>query len=55
LATVKIPSQPQLELSVSIGVAELREGDDPATWLARADAALLRAKQTGKNRVVLAA
>ncbi|HEY6881474.1 MAG TPA: GGDEF domain-containing protein, partial [Polyangiales bacterium] len=55
LATVKIPSQPQLSLSVSIGVAELREGDNPATWLARADAALLRAKQTGKNRVVLAA
>ncbi len=55
LATVKVASQPQLNLSVSIGVAELREGDDPATWLSRADAALLRAKQTGKNRVVLAA
>jgi diguanylate cyclase len=55
LATTKIPSHPELNLSVSIGVAELREGDDPASWLSRADAALLRAKQTGKNRVVLAA
>jgi PleD family two-component response regulator len=36
-------------------VAELRAGDDPSSWLMRADAALLRAKQQGKNRVVLAA
>ena len=55
LATVKLPAYPALSLSVSIGVAELRTGDDPATWLMRADAALLRAKQQGKNRVVLAA
>jgi diguanylate cyclase len=55
LSTVRIPSQPHVTLSVSIGVAELRTGDDPSSWLMRADAALLRAKQQGKNRVVLAA
>jgi diguanylate cyclase (GGDEF)-like protein len=55
LSTVKLPSHPEHAISVSIGVAELRNGDDPATWLMRADAALLKAKQQGKNRVVLAA
>ncbi len=55
LASVRLASNPQLELSVSIGVAELRSGDDAHTWVMRADAALLRAKQQGKNRVVLAA
>ncbi|MDB4975064.1 MAG: diguanylate cyclase protein [Myxococcaceae bacterium] len=55
LASTRMPAHPELHLSVSIGVAELRTGDDASTWLMRADAALLRAKQQGKNRVVLAA
>jgi len=55
IASVRLPSQPELSLSASIGVAELRPGDDPASWVMRADAALLRAKQQGKNRVILAA
>ncbi len=55
LATVRLPAHPELALSVSIGVAELRSGDNAHTWLMRADAALLRAKQQGKNRVVLTA
>jgi diguanylate cyclase len=55
LGMVKLPAHPDLNLSVSIGVAELRTGDDPNSWFSRADAALLRAKQQGKNRVVLAA
>lgn len=55
LASVRLSSHPQLQLSVSIGVAELKPSDDPVSWLMRADAALLRAKQEGKNRVVLAA
>jgi diguanylate cyclase (GGDEF)-like protein len=55
LAGVKLPAHPQVTLSVSIGVAELRPSDDPGTWLMRADEALLRAKQLGKNCVVLAA
>lgn len=41
-----------LSLTVSIGVAELAPGDmDGESILARADAALYRAKRTGRNRV----
>ncbi|MET0339364.1 MAG: GGDEF domain-containing protein [Polyangiales bacterium] len=54
VANAVVPAQPQLKLSVSIGVSDLRVGDDALTWLMRADAALLRAKQEGKNRVVIA-
>jgi len=55
LAQTRVAAHPEIQLSVSIGVAELRSGDDASTWLMRADTALLRAKQQGKNRVVLAA
>jgi diguanylate cyclase (GGDEF)-like protein len=44
-----------VEVSVSIGVAVLGEhGTDLTDWLAAADAALYRAKQTGRNRVAVA-
>jgi diguanylate cyclase (GGDEF)-like protein len=49
--------QPQVKLSltVSIGVAEWRPGsDDVARLLLRADAALYRAKQDGRNCVRVA-
>jgi diguanylate cyclase (GGDEF)-like protein len=38
-------------LTASFGVAHCREGDDAPTLLARADAALYRAKNAGRNRV----
>lgn len=41
-------------VTVSIGAALLAPGEDWPTWLARADAALYRAKHEGRNRVVLA-
>lgn len=42
-----------LALTVSIGVSQWRsQGDDVASLLARADAALYRAKQTGRNCVM---
>jgi diguanylate cyclase (GGDEF)-like protein len=41
----------QLELSVSIGVAEREAGETAEQWLARADEALYRAKSLGRNRV----
>lgn len=37
--------------SLCVGVAERRRGEDLATLTARADAALLRAKRNGRNRV----
>ncbi len=38
--------------TVTVGVAELREGEDPATLLAAADAALYDGKRAGRDRVV---
>ncbi len=43
--------QDQLPLTVSCGVAQAGEGDNPQTLLARADAALYGAKAAGRNRV----
>jgi diguanylate cyclase (GGDEF)-like protein len=43
--------QPFGHLSVSIGVAELREGEDAASLVQRADRAVYVAKREGRNRV----
>jgi diguanylate cyclase (GGDEF)-like protein len=40
-----------LIITTSIGVASRERGESGAQWLARADAALYRAKQGGRNRV----
>lgn len=42
------------DVTISSGVAELAHGEDVVEWLKRADAALYRAKQLGRNRVVAA-
>jgi diguanylate cyclase (GGDEF)-like protein len=42
---------PQKHISLSIGVAEYRPGEKLTDLIARADAALYRAKQLGRNRV----
>lgn len=47
-------SGPAVPLTVSIGVATWLEGECPIALEGRADAALYRAKQTGRNRVVMA-
>ncbi len=39
-------------MTVSIGVSELQPGETPSEFVARADAALYRAKSDGRNRVV---
>lgn len=44
-------SPPLMLLSISLGVAEAEAGDTPETLLARADAALYRAKEGGRNRI----
>jgi len=38
-------------ITISIGGAVLRKGEAPEAWLGRADAALYRAKQAGRNRL----
>lgn len=41
-------------LTISVGCASLRNAETWAEWLGRADAALYRAKQSGRNRVEVA-
>ncbi len=40
------------KISVSVGVAQLAEGEATAQWMARADRALYQAKHEGRDRVV---
>lgn len=40
-------------LSVSIGVSQAHADDTPETWFRRADALMYRAKEAGRNRVVV--
>lgn len=54
IAGVKVPGHPEIELTVSIGLSALRSTEDLNDWIARADNALLTAKRTGKDRVVIA-
>ena len=42
---------PQKSISLSIGVAQYRQGESAATLIERADAALYRSKEHGRNRV----
>ncbi len=46
--------RPLAKITVSIGVAMLElQGDTPTAWLRRADRALYRAKEAGRNRVTV--
>ncbi len=40
---------PDHSVTISLGVAEVKEGETPAAWLHRADEALYRAKDAGRN------
>jgi diguanylate cyclase len=39
-------------ITISIGVAQLRQGDTVASLIERADACLYAAKRAGRNRVI---
>ncbi|WP_417565823.1 diguanylate cyclase [Marinobacter sp.] len=45
----------EVEVTISIGVSELRVGEDLSAAVSRADAALYRSKASGRNRVELEA
>jgi diguanylate cyclase (GGDEF)-like protein/hemerythrin-like metal-binding protein len=42
-----------IKVTASMGVAAYREGEDLATLMGRADVCMYRAKQSGRNRIVL--
>jgi len=44
-----------IHVTASFGVAEVQRSEGPQGWLGRADTALFKAKESGRNRVVLAA
>jgi diguanylate cyclase (GGDEF)-like protein len=43
----------QLRVSISVGLASLHPGEEAQSWLKRADAALYRAKEEGRDRLVM--
>jgi diguanylate cyclase (GGDEF)-like protein len=45
---------PDQSVTISIGVAELKDGETPESWLHRADEALYRAKDSGRNATNIA-
>jgi diguanylate cyclase (GGDEF)-like protein len=47
-----VPSLGNSQMTASFGVTVLQPGDNMETFIARADRALMTAKQTGRNRVV---
>jgi diguanylate cyclase (GGDEF)-like protein len=50
----KFLKHPGGQVTASYGVALLRAGEQPDDWLERADAALYRAKDSGRDRIVYA-
>ncbi len=48
---VLVPENP---VTISLGVAEYRQGETSEQWLRRADEALYQAKRTGRNKVCVA-
>ena len=42
-----------IQITISVGVSEILEGDTPESCVARADKAMYRAKKTGKNKVCM--
>ncbi|MBT1070584.1 GGDEF domain-containing protein [Pelotalea chapellei] len=49
-----IPAQPAIPVTISVGVTQLVKGEQIEATLSRADKALYQAKESGRNRVVVA-
>jgi diguanylate cyclase (GGDEF)-like protein len=54
ISSIRIESNPELTITVSVGVATLHIPETKLEWLKRADDALLEAKRAGKNCCVIA-
>ncbi len=52
-STFTMPDGTQVKLTISLGAAILRPEDTPETFYKRSDELLYKAKDTGKNRVVM--
>ena len=50
LERTRYPSHPELVVTCSLGVAERATAEPVETWIHRADQALYRAKEGGRNR-----
>jgi diguanylate cyclase (GGDEF)-like protein len=46
-------SSEKFQVTVSVGIAQYSAGETPDKWIARADSAMYRAKQMGRNRVIV--
>ncbi len=51
IASTRVEFYPEIQLTLSLGVATLRPDDDMNSLLSRADHALYQAKENGRNRV----
>jgi len=48
----EVEGEDQLRITASLGAASLRRGEFVEQWIERADQALYRAKEEGRDRVV---
>jgi diguanylate cyclase len=52
---IDLSPKTKVQITISVGMSCLAEGDNGKSWLARADAALYEAKAQGRNKVQVAA
>ncbi len=50
----RFPDQPDVEITMSAGLGACHQQDSHVEWIARVDRALYQAKQSGRNRLIMA-